>query len=294
MDIQSCQFKCLMNWDCKSINTNEDENNLCQLNNQTIESKDGKALSTLRSRWTYWSTDYNITLVGQVCRMKNPCLPNFWCKDTCECPGYECIRLYEDCKTAYASGLRGGRILLVNNTLSEQPMFEVFCNLHNDKFGGSILIQRRIVKSKMNFSRNWADYKTGFGDMKGSFWIGLDKLHTLAAPGRGAILIVSIKEVTGSNSIHANYSIFEVAGEADNYRLTIGGYQGEAGDSMSDLNGTSFSTYDQANHPGFQNCKKVVGGWWHKECRLNLNSGHPFMTWKDLIIYSRMMIKYRY
>lgn len=65
MDIQSCQFKCLMNWDCKSINTNEDENNLCQLNNQTIESKDGKALSTLRSGWTYWSTDYNITLVSQ-------------------------------------------------------------------------------------------------------------------------------------------------------------------------------------------------------------------------------------
>eukprot|EP00112_Aurelia_sp_Birch-Aquarium-sp1_P010910 Seg2307.7 transcript_id=Seg2307.7/GoldUCD/mRNA.D3Y31 product=Tenascin-R protein_id=Seg2307.7/GoldUCD/D3Y31 len=147
----------------------------------------------------------------------------------------------------------------------------------------------------MNVGRNWADYKTGFGDMRHSFWIGLDKLHTLAAPGRGAILIVSIKNVTGSKKIHAKYSIFEVAGEADNYRLTIGEYQGEAGDSMSDLNGTSFSTYDQVNNPGFQKCVQLLGGWWYKDCRPSLNSKHHFMEWNhSKIISSRMMIKYRY
>ena len=191
----------------------------------------------------------------------------------------------------------------MNNTLSGQPMFPVRCNLFNDRFGGSILIQKRRTDTKMEFSRNWTDYKTGFGNMKLSFWIGLDKLHTLAAPGRGAILIVTIKE-TRNKMINANYSIFEVAGEADNYRLTIDGYEGEAGDdSLSDLNGMSFSTYDNPNNTGFQNCEKRLGGWWYKACRQNLNSEHPNkngkqdyqMMWKNSkIIYSRMMIKYSY
>ena len=138
--------------------------------------------------------------------------------------------------------------------------------------------------------------------MRLSFWIGLDKLHALAGPGRGAVLIVTIK-VTKYEMMHATYSTFEVASEADNYRLTIGGYEGEAGDSLSDLNGMSFSTHDKPNNAGFRNCGQQLGGWWYKDCRQNLHSEHPNeqgnkehkMMWKNLsIIYSRMMIRYNY
>ena len=64
MNVQSCQSACVMNWHCKSISTNENENNLCQLNNQTIESKAGEARAIRKQKWTYWSTDYNDVLVG--------------------------------------------------------------------------------------------------------------------------------------------------------------------------------------------------------------------------------------
>ena len=207
-----------------------------------------------------------------------------------------------DCKTAYASGIRKQKILLLNNSLSEQPMFPVRCNLYDAGYGGLILIQKRSTDSKLEFSRDWSDYKAGFGDLKSSFWIGLDKLHTLAAPGRGAILVITIK-VNRNIMIHANYSTFEVAGEANNYRLTIGGYKGRAGDSLSDLNGASFSTHDQPNNQSLQICGQLLGGWWYKDCRQNLNSEHPNkngdamyqMMWNNLNInFSRMMIKYSY
>eukprot|EP00112_Aurelia_sp_Birch-Aquarium-sp1_P010908 Seg2307.5 transcript_id=Seg2307.5/GoldUCD/mRNA.D3Y31 product=Tenascin-R protein_id=Seg2307.5/GoldUCD/D3Y31 len=276
-----------------SIRINEDKSNLCQLNNQTIGSKTGQAKPIKKQGWTYWSTDYNDVLVGHVCKARNPCSVNYWCKDTCECPGYECIRLYEDCKTAFDSGMSGKKILVINNTLSELPMFPVLCRLNRNKWGGSVSIQTRDNAS-MQFERNWNEYKIGFGNIGNSFWIGLDKLHTLAAPGRGAILMIAVRPISGNEAFRAVYSTFEVAGEADSYRLKVGGYEGNAGDFMSHLNGMPFSLPDKGN------CDIRLGGWWHQECSRNINSEYPRkgnddyqMRWaKYDVVYSRMVIKY--
>ena len=45
------------------------------------------------------------------------------------------------------------------------------------------MIQRRgdFGEPKENFTRSWADYKHGFGDLNGEFWLGNDFIHQLTS-----------------------------------------------------------------------------------------------------------------
>eukprot|EP00795_Rhopilema_esculentum_P001288 gene1288-15674_t len=90
-----------------------------------------------------------------------------------------------------------------------------------------IVFQRRKDAS-VDFYRNWASYKNGFGDTSGNFWIGLDTLHRLAAPGRGAILRIDMKHRNSpTTQYYAKYSSFEVGDEASGYKLLSRGYSGD-------------------------------------------------------------------
>ena len=68
---------------------------------------------------------------------------------------------------------------------------QVRCDMEKDG-GGWIVFQRRIDAS-VDFYRGWNDYKTGFGDPNGNFWLGLERLHRLASPGKGARLRIDLK-----------------------------------------------------------------------------------------------------
>ena len=46
---------------------------------------------------------------------------------------------------------------------------------------------------------------------------------------------------------YASYETFQVSSEEEGYELTVGGYKGDAGDSLSSHNGKKFSTYDVDN-----------------------------------------------
>lgn len=54
-------------------------------------------------------------------------------------------------------------------------------------------------------------------------------------------------------------------GEDENYRLLVGGYEGNATDSLSAHNGFAFSTYDRNNDEAPRCCPCAPaygGGWW--------------------------------
>ena len=68
---------------------------------------------------------------------------------------------------------------------------------------------------------------------------------------------------------YAAYSTFDISDRSGEYRLTVGGYHGNAGDSLSYHNGLRFSTYDNDNDNDAysRNCAlSFSGAWWYRGC----------------------------
>ena len=135
---------------------------------------------------------------------------------------------------------------------------------------GWTVFQRRMDRS-VNFYHDWAEYEKGFGNLTGEFWLGLNKIHRLTATG-SASLHVHLEDFEGV-SVFAHYSTFKVGGADTKYTLTVGGYSGDAGDSLSCHNNMKFTTHDQDNDKYKGNCATLFkGAWWYTDCHeSNLN-----------------------
>ncbi|XP_028413255.1 angiopoietin-2-like [Dendronephthya gigantea] len=136
---------------------------------------------------------------------------------------------------------------------------------------GWTVFQRRQDGSQ-DFYLGWSDYKAGFGDINGEFWLGLDKIRYLTKSGQN-VLRVDLMDFNGTE-IHAKYGTFSVADEPDKYRLSIGNFSGDAGDSLADHNHMQFTTRDSDNDIfKSDNCAvKSKGAWWYNKChRSSLN-----------------------
>ena len=86
------------------------------------------------------------------------------------------------------------------------------------------MVQKRLDGS-VNFYRGWDDYKQGFGNLSGEFWLGLDKIHRLTR--KLSKLRVDLEDFSG-NTAFAQYNLFEVGGEGNQYRLSTGTYSGKS------------------------------------------------------------------
>uniref|UniRef100_A0A3B4H8U0 Tenascin XB n=1 Tax=Pundamilia nyererei TaxID=303518 RepID=A0A3B4H8U0_9CICH len=157
----------------------------------------------------------------------------------------------------------------------------VSCDMETDG-GGWTVFQRRKDGSE-NFFRRWNEYVEGFGDVNGEFWLGLASIHNLTAMSRMS-LRVDLRD--GDESVFAQYSTFEVAKR--NYKLTVGGYSGTAGDSLSYHNNRIFSTKDRDLAPFITRCAMSYrGGWWYKNCHeANLNGLYGINTKHQGVIWT--------
>jgi hypothetical protein len=141
--------------------------------------------------------------------------------------------------------------------------------------GGWTIIQRRLDGSE-DFYRNWEEYKNGFGNTTGEYWLGLENMHYLTI--NTSSLYVYMETFENDNvdpfSSYAEYSTFSIKDESDKYRLSVGGYGGSCGDSMSYHNNNQFTTKDNDNDQNSdRNCAVYYSGaWWYNSChRANLN-----------------------
>ena len=158
----------------------------------------------------------------------------------------------------------------------------------------------------INFNLTWNDYKVGFGNPGGNFWIGLETMHqmTSTAPYR---LRIEFQASYNSVWYYAEYSKFLIDAETNQYTIHVSGFTGDAGDSLQYTgatkwlhNGMPFSTPDSSNN----HCAAGYGaGNWFNNCYYFLltGSGTTVNEWGSLkdvlglpsyvLSASRMMIQ---
>ncbi|XP_028517405.1 fibrinogen-like protein A, partial [Exaiptasia diaphana] len=175
---------------------------------------------------------------------------------------------FRDCSEIFQSGERRNGKYIVNP--DNQGSFQVYCDMTTD--GGGWTVFQRRNNGSVDFYLNWQQYKTGFGNLNGEFWLGNDYIHRLTARTPSS-LRVEIGDWDG-NRIFAKYGSFSVGDESDKYRLSVGGYSGTAGDSITYSNNRAFTTIDRDNDGrSGGNCAVMrTGAWWYGNCAYsNLN-----------------------
>ncbi|KAK7090390.1 tenascin-R-like [Littorina saxatilis] len=172
------------------------------------------------------------------------------------------------CKDWLARDPRSG----VRAIQASGQIMAVYCDQVTDK-GGWTVFQRRKDAS-VDFYQGWTEYRNGFGDLEGNFWLGLDKLHSLTTSQRYE-LRVDLYKVDWRKG-YATYSGFYVDDASHNFALHFDNFTGgNAGDSLSNHRGQQFTTKDR-DHDAWDsgsNCAQIYhGAWWYTCCfNSNLN-----------------------
>ena len=104
--------------------------------------------------------------------------------------------------------------------------FEVYCD-QTTAGGGWTVFQRRL-DGCLDFNRDWADYKHGFGNfLIGEYWLGLDKIYRLTQNETENRLRVDLGRVK-NKAVYTEYSWFGIGDEKANYQLNLGNIASES------------------------------------------------------------------
>jgi len=154
-----------------------------------------------------------------------------------------------------------------------------------------LLIQQNVNGYTPFFNRSWAEFKVGFNDSTGNYWLGNELLHQLTSTGRFKLRF-DLQSSANHSWYYAEYSSFLVLSEQTNYTLRVSGYSGNTGrDSLSYQNGHMFTTYDRDNDPytnshNNNNCAVAYsGGFWYNQCaacRVNGGGAADNFVWEQL------------
>ncbi|XP_014873465.1 tenascin isoform X3 [Poecilia latipinna] len=172
-----------------------------------------------------------------------------------------------DCSQALLNGDTSSGMHTIYLGGDENQPLQVYCDMSTD--GGGWIVFLRRQSGRLEFFRNWKNYTAGFGDMNDEFWLGLSNLHKITSGGQYE-LRVDLRDK--GEMAFAQYDRFSVSEPRTRYKVHVGGYSGNAGDSMTYHHGRPFSTYDHDNDIAVTNCAlSYKGAFWYKNChRVNL------------------------
>ena len=131
-----------------------------------------------------------------------------------------CSAAKKNCAELYKSGERISGVYTIDPDGS--GAFDVFCD-QTTAGGGWTVFQKRMDGS-VDFYRGWTDYKNGFGNLNGEFWLGLDKINRLTKTKNR--LRVDLEDTKGKTA-YAEYDMFAVTNERTKYQLSLGTYSGK-------------------------------------------------------------------
>ena len=117
------------------------------------------------------------------------------------------------------------------------------------------------TSGNLNFNKNWANYKNGFGEPRDEHWIGNEMLHNLTHEQNYKLKVYFNHNLTTSSTC----GVFRVASEENKFALKLSLCKGPAAHALSYSDGAKFSIRDNDNS-GEKNCAKNYGGFWHKNC----------------------------
>ncbi|XP_037073505.1 ficolin-1-like [Pollicipes pollicipes] len=107
----------------------------------------------------------------------------------------------------------------------ESPV-QVYCDMETAGGGWTVFQRRQDDPVQIDFFRDWQSYRDGFGNVSGQFWLGNELIHRLTAREPQAMR-VDLEDFEGERR-HAQYGSFSIADEADQYRLQLSAYSGDA------------------------------------------------------------------
>ncbi|CAI9623662.1 unnamed protein product [Staurois parvus] len=197
-----------------------------------------------------------------------------------------CMQLiYKDCSDYFKLGKRLNGIYHILPD-PKNKTFEVYCDMES-MGGGWTLLQNRQDGS-IHFNRTWNEYKNGFGNLTGEFWLGNDKIHLLTKSSN-MMLRVELEDFKGVKE-YATYDQFYVANEYLKYRLSVSGYSGTAGDALHfsklyNHDQKFFTTPDKDNdrYPSGNCGAYYSSGWWFDACMsANLNGKYYKSDYKGV------------
>ena len=96
------------------------------------------------------------------------------------------------------------------------------------------MFQKRFDGS-VDFYRNWAEYRDGFGDLNGEFWLGNDKVSKMTEQGDWELRVDLGDWSNPILKAYANYNMFRLGSSTERYKLQFdtSSFSGSAGEIMS-------------------------------------------------------------
>ncbi|XP_067939442.1 uncharacterized protein [Watersipora subatra] len=163
----------------------------------------------------------------------------------------------KDCQEYYDRGLQTSGSYVIAPPAYNGTEFYVWCDFFDGH--GWTVFQKRF-NGKVNFYRNWTEYKEGFGSVSDEHWLGLEKLHAITLTNRK--LNIRIKEVN-KTAVSGTWTNVSIDDESSKYKLhvTDSGYTGclyQFGLAYHD--GMAFSTKDQDNDISPMDCAAYYHG----------------------------------
>jgi hypothetical protein len=146
-----------------------------------------------------------------------------------------------------------------------QVLKQVWCDMDTDGGGWTVFLKR--FDGSLDFYRDHATYKEGFGDVSGEHWLGLDTLHAITST-KNYQLRADISDWDDDTAYSLHESML-VDDETEDYKLTVGNFlEGNGGDYLLFNQGQRFSTFDRDvdSHNSANCAESFVGGWWYKDC----------------------------